>query len=220
MRSAGLDRDHVFSQLSMVVYESVINALDAKEPADPAHLISALDALPLPSAEQIAEALLVVVHADPGLSADDHVDRTIDVLGSDAGMTILVPLVEGVLDHLIDGPLHWLPDDSTVVFHDTIARRTFTHRFNDAERDLGILTVSVDLAGYGRFDEVHLPDGTAVDQFSVEHGHLAWRGPDGWLEEFQPGDLLVVNAVVRFGRLGTNPSRRRSRSPSSLTSRR
>ncbi len=195
MSSAGLDRDRVLSQLSMVVYQSVIDALAADEPADPAALTAALDALPLPSFEQITEALLAVVRADPGMSVDDHVDRTIGALGSAFGTTLLEPLVNEVVDHLIEGPLHWLPDDATVVFHDTIAGRTFTHRVNDAELELGILTVSVDLAGYGRFDDVRLADGSEVDQFSVEPGHLAWRGPDGWLGNFQPGDLLAVTAA-------------------------
>lgn len=195
MRSAGLDRDHVLSQLSMVVYQSVIDALSAAEPSDPTHLVAALDALPLPTTEQVAEALLAVVRSDPGLSADDHVDRTVDALGSAAGAGLLEPLVNRVLEQLIGGPLHWLPDDSTVAFHDTIAGRTFTHRVNDAELELEILTVSVDLAGYGRFDEVRLADGSVVDQFSVEDGHLAWRGPDGWLHNFRPGDLLAVTAA-------------------------
>jgi hypothetical protein len=195
MREAGLDREHVIGQLSMVISEKVIDTLSANAPQDPARLTAALDALPLPTAEEIAEALLAVARHHPGISADEHVGRTIASLGVAAGERILEPMVDGVLDQLVAGPLHWLAGDVTVVFHDTIAGRTFTHRFNEAERDLEVLTVSVDLAGFGRFDTVRLPDGTEVDQFSVEPGHLAWRGPDGWLARFQPGDLLAVTAV-------------------------
>ncbi len=195
MRDAGLDRDDVLSQLAMVTSESVINSLSEKEKSDPARLVAALDALPLPSVEQVAEALVAVVRAEPGITADEHVERALAMLGSESSRRILEPMADRVLDHLIDGPLHWLAGDVTVVFHDAIAGRTFAHRFNDAERELGILTVSVDLAACGRFDFVRLADGTEVDQFSVEPGHLAWRGPDGWLDGFQPGDLLAVSAT-------------------------
>jgi hypothetical protein len=158
-------------------------------------LIAALDALPLPTVERIAEVLLAIARADPGIGADEHVERTIATLGSAASARILEPLVDRVLGHLLDGPLHWLAGDTTVAFHDTIAGRTFTHRINDVERELEVLTVSVDLAGYGRFDSVRLTDGIEIDQFSVDADHLAWRGPDGWLDGFQPGDLLAVTAA-------------------------
>jgi hypothetical protein len=198
MRDAGLDRDDVLTQLAMVISESMINALAEKETPDPARLVAALDALPLPRVEQVAEALLAVVRAEPGITPDEHVERTLAMLGSDNGRRILEPMVDSVLDQLIHGPLHWLAGDVTVAFHDTVGGRTFTHRFNDAERELGILTVSVDLAAYGRFDIVRLDDGTEIDQFSVEPGHLAWRGPDGWLDGFQPGDLLAISAAFEL----------------------
>lgn len=195
MRDAGLDRDDVLSQLAMVISESVWITLSEKEKPDPARLAGTLDALPLPSVEQIAEALVAVVRAEPGIQADEHVERVLAMLGSENRRRILEPLAARVLDHLVDGPLYWLAGDVTVAFHDTIGGRTFTHRFNDAERELGILTVSVDLAAYGRFDIVRLADGTEIDQFSIEPGHLAWRGADGWLDGFQPGDLLGVSAT-------------------------
>ncbi len=110
-------------------------------------------------------------------------------------MTILEPLVNGVLDHLIGGPLHWLPDDATLCSTTRSPGARSPTASTKSNATLEIVTVSVDLAGYAWFDVVRLADGTEVDQFSVEHGHLAWRGPDGWLEEFQPGDLLAVNAA-------------------------
>lgn len=195
MRDAGLDRDRVLGQLAMVISDSVVDALSEEEPPDPARLAAALDALPLPTVEQVAEALVAVVRAEPGINADDHVERALAMLGSASSTRILEAMADRVLEHLVDGPLHWLAGDETVAFYDTVAGRTFTHRFNDAERELGVLTVSVDLAAHGRFDTVRLADGTEVDQFSVEPGHLAWRGPDGWLDRFAPGDLLAVSAA-------------------------
>lgn len=195
MRDAGLDRADVLGQLAMVISDSMMDALSEKESPDPARLPAALDALPLPSVEQVATALVAMARAEPGITANEHVERALAMLGSESSRRIVEPMAERVLEHLIDGPLHWLAGDVTVVFHDAIAGRTFTHRYNHAEHELGILTVSVDLAAYGRFDAVRLADGTEIDQFSIEPGHLAWRGPDGWLDGFQSGDLLAISAV-------------------------
>ncbi|MGE0305930.1 MAG: YecA family protein [Acidimicrobiia bacterium] len=197
MRDAGLDRDAVLGQLAMVISENIFDSLSQEQERapDPVRLIAALDALPLPSAERIAAALVATARSEPGITVDDHVERAIAMLGSAGSRRIVEAMINRVLDRLIDGPLHWLAGDVTLVFHDTIAGRTFTHQFNDAERELEVLTVSVDLAAYERFDTVRLADGTEIEQFSVERGHLAWSGPSGWLDAFQPGDLLAVSAT-------------------------
>lgn len=195
MSEAGLDREAVFGQLAMVIAGTVIEALSEGESSDPARLSAALDALPLPEADDVARALLVSVRAEPGISANELVDRAVEMFGSPASSQVLEPMVDLVLERLVDGPLHWLAGDATVVFHDAIVGRTFTHRLNDGERELGMLTVSVDLAAFDRFDVVRLEDGGEVELVSAEPGHLAWRGPDGWLDGFEPGDLLAVSAV-------------------------
>jgi hypothetical protein len=195
MSEAGLDREAVFGQLAMVIAGTVIEALSEGESSDPARLCAALDALPLPEADDVARALLAAVRAEPGITANELVDRAVEMSGSPASSQVLEPMVDRVLERLVDGPLHWLAGDETVVFHDAIVGRTFTHRLNDGERELGMLTVSVDLAAFDRFDVVRLEDGSEVELVSAEPGHLAWRGPDGWLDGFGPGDLLAVSAV-------------------------
>jgi hypothetical protein len=194
MREAGLERDAVLGQLAMVISANVIEALSTREPVDPARLVAGFDELPMPTVERVAEALVAVARAQPGIGADD-VEQALAKLGSGPGGTVVESLVDRVLDRLTLRALHWLAGDLTVVFYDTIAGRTFTHRLTDAEHELEVLAVSVDLAAFGRFDTVRLADGTDVDQISVESGHLGWRGPDGWLAQFQPGDLLAVTAA-------------------------
>lgn len=194
MRDAGLAQSDVLGQLAMTIAESLREALSNRTPVDPARLAAALDALPMPSADQIAKVLVEIIRDTPGLAVDEHVERAVAVLGPPTTGGLLETLVERSLDHLVEGPLHWLAGDVTVGYFDAIAGRTFTHRLNDAERELGVLTVSVDLAGYQRFDSVRLGDGTELDQFSADRGHLAWTGPAGWLDGFSDGDLLVFTA--------------------------
>ena len=191
----GLDRLDALRQIVSVMTEQILVTVSNDEPMDREAYAAALEALPLPDRPELATALVAVARAHPGISVDDHVDRTIDGLGRRAGRGLLEPMLDRLLDDLIDGPLHWLSGDRTLAYHDTVADRTFTHLLNGAERELQVISVAVDLAGYQRFDRVHLADGTELEQFSVEPGHLAWRGPDGWLERFEPGDLLSVTAT-------------------------
>lgn len=200
LRADGFDRDAVLGQMTMVIAEALLEALSADVAVDPATMAAGYDALPLPEAAEIATALVTVARANPGIDADSHVSQTIAALGSTSGERLLEPMVDRVLESLLDGPLHWLADDATVVFHDTVARRVLTHRFNEAERELGALTVSVDCAGFTRFDTVRLADGTELEQFSVEPHHVVWHGPDGWLDRFQPGDLVALTATFESPR--------------------
>ncbi len=191
----GLDRLDALRQIVSVMTEQILAMVSDDEPMDHEAYAAALAALPLPDRPELAAALVAVARAHPGIAVDEHVERTIDLLGHRAGRELLETMLDRLLDDLIDGPLHWLSGDRTVVHHDTVAGRTFTHRLNAAERELQILGVAVDLAGYRRFDRVLLVDGTELEQFSVEPGHLAWSGPDGWLERFEPGALLSVTAT-------------------------
>lgn len=57
MRDAGLDREAVLGQLAMAIAGTAIEALSDGERSDPARLVAALDALPLPAADVVGRAL-------------------------------------------------------------------------------------------------------------------------------------------------------------------
>lgn len=189
LRGLGLDRDTVLSQLSLVIAEHLSAALSTQSHFDIDAYVEALEALPLPEGSDIADHVLKIARTNPGIEANDLVDAVLASLGSDAA-PVVGPLVDRVFDGLLDGPLHLLPRDRTVVVPDLVAGTTFTHRLNEAEAELGLLSISFDLGALTRIDTVKLTDGTELAQFSVEVHHLAWRGPDGWLDRFEPGDLL------------------------------
>jgi hypothetical protein len=194
----GLDRDAVLSQLAIVIGEHMSEALSEHSEFDVDAYVKALDELPLPTAAEIADCLVETVRAEPGVTADRHFEAAMAALGSGGGR-VLEALVDRVLDDLVDGPLHWLPDDRTVVVPDLVAPATFTHRLTDAEAAMGVLTVGFDLGAFGRFHTVRLRDGTELDQYSADVDHLAWHGPEGWLDRFDPGDLLALAVTVDVG---------------------
>jgi len=195
LRSLGLDRDAVLSQFSLVIAEHLSVVLSERSRFDVESYVEALEALPLPEGSDIADHLLKITRASPGIEADDLVDAVLESLGSGSG-PVVGRLVEQVFDELLNGPLHLLPGDQTVVVPDLVAGATFTHRFNEAEAQLSLLSVAFDLGALDRIDTIRLPDGTELDQFSADVHHLAWRGPDGWLDGFAPGDLLGFTVTV------------------------
>lgn len=196
LQAAGHARDEVISQLSMTIGEHIVQMLGNDSPSD--KLVAAFAALPLPDAAEVAAAVLAVARAEPGLTRDEHLARTRAALESKVSTRILDSLIDGARDELIEHLLHRLADDATVVFHDTIAGRAFTHRLTENEHEIGVLSASFDLAAFGRFDVVRLPGGDELQQVSARDGHLAWMGPEGWLDAFQPGGLLAVTAAFEL----------------------
>ncbi len=188
LRGLGLDRDAVLSQMSLVVAQHLSSALSSQSLFDTGAYVEALEALPLPEASDIAERAVRIARDRPGISVEEHIDAVVASLGS--GGVVVEELVDRVVDDLVDGPLYWLPGDRTVVVPDLLAGKVFTHRFNEVEAELGLLSVAFDLGALARIDTVRLSDGTELDQFSVEQHHRGWRGPDGWLDRFEAGDLL------------------------------
>jgi hypothetical protein len=195
LRDLGLDRDQVLSQLTMALTEQLAASLRSGEAFDREAFVALLADLPLPGRDAVAQALIDVARAHPGIGADEHCERALAIV-SPSGSPLVESMVDKVLDRMVFGPLHWLPGDLTVHVPDLVDGRTFTRRFNEAEAELGILTAGFDLGAFARFDAVRLPDGTELEQYSLSRTHLAWRGPEGWLAEFAPGDLLAVTAVV------------------------
>ncbi len=198
LRDQGLDRHEILSQLSLAVGEHLSAALSSNSKFDVDDYVEALERLPMPGASDIARRLVETARDQPGITPDDHCDAVVASLGPGGG-PVLEEMVDRVLDELIEGPLWWLPGDQTVVVPDLVQRATFTHRLTDAEAELGVLSAGFDLGAFGRFDIVRLSDGTELDQFSADHHHLGWRGPQEWLARFEPGDLLACTVTVEAG---------------------
>lgn len=195
LRDLGLDREQVLSQLTMINGIQLSQALDSKTKVDIDRYVEALEHLPLPSVADAAGRLIELARAEPGIDVDEHLDSAIESFDATQS-DLLRPLVEDMIEHLVDdmveGPLAWLTGDRTVLVPDLVAPATFTHRYNESEAALGILTAAFDLGAFRRFDVLELSDGTELEQFSAERDHIGWRGPDGWLADFEPGDLVAV----------------------------
>lgn len=197
LRALGLDRDRVLSQISMVISEHLLSALESGSPFDRDAYVGGLAALPLPEAGDVERALVEVVRSQQGIDVQELVDRVVSQFAADDSDARLVEaLVEQVLDHVADGPIEFLPRDFVLHVPDLVDGRTFTHRLTEHEAELGMLSVGFDLGAFATFDTVRLADGTELEQYSVEPHHLGWGSHEGWLDAFSPGDLLAVTASV------------------------
>ena len=161
----------------MVIGEHVSAAL-AVGTFDTAGDIEALGSLPLPTAREVAGRLIDTARSEPGIHVEDHVDAVVASFAKGNEQAV-ESLINKVLERLIEGPLHWLPGDATVVVADVVAGRTLLHRLTDAEVELGVLSAGFDLGAFARFDNVRLTDGSVVEQFSVERGLRPHHKPSG-----------------------------------------
>jgi hypothetical protein len=193
LTAAGLDADQVMVELIMAFTRSVQDS--QADGSDPEAAYNArLDQLPLPAAAEIESALLDVAEQAVVIDTDTLVAESVEILGHRRDDPLVVQLVEMVEERLADdGPLAWLPHDRTAHVPSLTAGIVLTHVLNDAERTIGSLVVSFDLAGFERLDEVTC-EGHELEPVSAEPGHLAWTGPDGWLEQFEVGATLAVRA--------------------------
>lgn len=120
-------------------------------------------------------------------------------------------LVDDVLDRMLedDGPLALLAGDVVVHVPTITEGIVLTHRMNSSELALGVLVASFDLAGFRRIDDLRLADGTEIEPFSADTGHLAWAGPEGWLASLADGDVVAVrvdsDGRVSLDRLEADP---------------
>lgn len=218
LQAAGMERDEVLSQITMALGEHLMYALHGDTFDNDAYITS-LASLPLPSVDDVVCRLIDVVRARQGVSADELIDTVIEQLVTGFGgstsdtepgsgnMSIIHTFVERVFDTMVYNELHMIPPDLTVHVGALVDGRTFTHRFTDAEAELEVLSVGFDLGWYSRFDTVEvIIEGRGADvgpepveQFSAEQDHLAWRGPDGWLADFEPGSLLAITTTISTG---------------------
>lgn len=152
---------------------------------------------PLPTLEELRRAAVEIAATNQGIDADEHFAAVLARFDADEGAEL-----EGVLDTVIDemtmdeqGEIAWLAGDRTVAVAALTEGIVHTHVLTEAEKHIGALTVAVDLAGFARRSDLSLPDGTEVGDFSAEPGHVAWSGPDGWLDRYGVGAVLAVRIV-------------------------
>lgn len=190
----GVARDQVMGELAMAFAHTAQAALAADgEGFDTGAYEAALALLPLPSRADIEAAALAIV-AGPPVRADDLDAGVLTHLGRPATDPLAMVVVERVLERLMDddGPLALLAGDLVVDVGALTAGIVLTHRLSAAERDLDVLAVGFDLAGFARRTEPRLADGTALDPVDLEGGGWGWHGPPGWLRAGGPGALLAV----------------------------
>jgi hypothetical protein len=193
--TAGLDRESVLRQLVLCFTPTLMAALDDDEAFEEADYLAALERLPLPSGEQVEQALIDIVRTHRALPIDE-LDQ---LLGDRLGVPAVDPVVELLLDrveqHVIDqdGPLEILAGDDVVHVETLTGDMVLTHELTPEERDDDLLLLGADLHGFRRRDEVTLEHGASV---SVTPG--AWGGPTGWLSDVPPYGVVAVR--LRGGR--------------------
>ncbi|HYZ38055.1 MAG TPA: SEC-C metal-binding domain-containing protein [Pseudonocardiaceae bacterium] len=184
----GRDRIDIMRQLVLALTASTMSVVEHREVDLDAYL-TALDRLPVPSVADVTPAMIDIVRAQQGITADDLDQLLITQLGMPAGDPVTETLLDRVSDHVIgpDGALEMLAGDRLLHVESLTGGIVLTHRLSAAERRSGMLEVGIDLAGFWRRDELRLPGGGGLD---VAEG--SWVGPAGWLSGYPDGAVLAV----------------------------
>jgi hypothetical protein len=199
LRAGGSDREAILRELVLTFAPVVKRALEEKTPADPDTYLRALSWLPLPSRTEIEDAVTRAVSAAPGVATDELVEVVRERLHRDGDDAAAEDLIDRVIDQLVDdGPMAWASGDRLVHVGALTGDIVLTHVLTDAERDLGVVNASFDLAGFDLRERLILPNGEPLTTFSAEHGHLGWMGPPGWLDHC-PGGSTVAFRVDPAG---------------------
>ena len=194
--AAGVDRVSVLRQLTLCLTPTLMAALDDEDGFSESDYLAALERLPLPTGEQVEQALVEIVRTRRALPIDE-LDR---LLGERLGVSVDDPVIELLLDRVEqsviggDGPLEILAGDDVVHVETLTDHMVLTHELTPEERDADLLLVGADLHGFRRRDEMTLPDGSSL---SVTPG--AWVGPAGALTALPSGGVVAVQ--VRDGRV-------------------
>ncbi len=169
---------------------------------------SALDALPPPSDDDIAEAMVEIVNRHRVTTLDGLRDELFSALHLPGAVAPFQTIVDRMLETLIsdDGPLRLLTEDRVVDRRQLTADVVLTHQVTRDEITDDILDATVDLeviapddefevvlegiAGPGEAVPVHVDD--AGPRTDPERRRLWWHGPDDWLSQCPDGAVVAV----------------------------
>ncbi len=227
----GLTREAVAGQLILVLTAAIQRTLGESGATstgvsvdgvplgyDEQRYLRALARLPMPTPDEVADAVNQVVAQNQGSTPTQITARSLAILGRDPDDdSAAFGVTSTIEDGIEDGILAELSDDRIVHLPSLFGDIVLTHRMTEAELGVSALScVGNDLVGFAWRDDVTIdgsgegplagslaaappaPDGVSEDSgsalavMSVEPGHVAWMGPAGWLNHLHPGDLLAV----------------------------
>jgi SEC-C motif len=211
LRAEGLDREDVLRNLVLALLPQLQAAVTDKVPFNRAAYAASLDRLPLPTFEDLAQALVGITRERQPIAIDDLESRTMSSFGLPVDEEPYRSLLDNVMDAIVDpdGLLEYLAGNLVVEPASLCGNAVLTHRLTEAERATDSLVIDTDLPGFARReDPIRTADGDEVHTDLLDGGGLCWHGPDGWLERFDAGDLLAVRVLgdaVAIGVLESEP---------------
>jgi hypothetical protein len=156
--------------------------------------VAALDRLPLPSPERVAQVLVAAVRDGQPVSADEVDELVAAQLGLSPDDPLTETLLDQVLEELLDdheGPLAMLAPDLLLHVPSMLDGVVLTHRLTAGERESDTL-LATDLP----FSRMGLRHGdTVVDVSVAEDGRSRWYGPPDWLLPYPDGALLAIRVA-------------------------
>lgn len=210
--AAGFDRPEVLDQLGVVALHEMHDLLSAAHVADPAtnslpappapsapsapsassaflgldvaRFDRRLASLPLPSSDELADAVRSAVSGHPGSTVDEVVALTLDALGRQPNDEIADSMAQQMVDHLWEdlGELSLLSGDRVVFVPSLVADVVLTHRLTEDDMArAGVMGVS----GWA-----YVPD------WFVHHHQTDLLWPEEWISAHTVDDLVAITVDI------------------------
>lgn len=191
--STGMERRAVLRQLVLALTPAMVGALQGERPFDVDEYVDALDRLPVPGAEEVADALLTVARERQPIPTEELKQLAAQCLGVPLDDPVIATLLDEVEEQLLDGGTLAMLVPGQILHVESFTSATVaTHRLTPEEHRSGVLTTAVDLAGFAHRSGLRLSGGTELVPTPDADGLPGWAGPPGWLDEYPDGALLAV----------------------------
>ncbi|HEU5003181.1 MAG TPA: SEC-C domain-containing protein [Actinomycetota bacterium] len=183
--AAGMEPEDVLDELCGALELATEAAAVEERDLDVGAYVASLASLPVPEVLQLVAAVrATLMQTRYGMAEASCVNQALLRLGRGSDDTLTRHALAGVINDLVaGGQLESLAGDRILLAREAIKGSVLTHRLTAAELAGDVLAVS-DLAGLELVDEGY----SFVEVDGAEHLH----GPEGWLADFSPGELVAL----------------------------
>lgn len=190
---AGVDAEQAFDEMAFILTAHATEGAGAFAGND--RYLRDLAGLPMPEDLDVADTFFDEVESRQPVLLDELCRGVVERLGGEPDSPGMMAWVKRAADELIEfGDLTILPGERIVDAASLFAGAAMTHVLSGEEIQGGMIFAGSDLTGLADQEDLELDDGTPIRSAQVG-GDLRWFVPNDWMDQFQPGQTLVVSVT-------------------------
>lgn len=195
MTAMGVDRASAIGNLVLAFLGPLHTTLSEQSAFDEERYRQRLSRLPLPTPDQVEEALVAIARERQPVGAGELLAAAADRFGYAPDDELFHTVADQAFDDLLEGRvLDFAGGDAVVHVPSLLADVVLTHTITEAEVATDTLAGSFDLAPFADAlgPDLVTADGVRLAPLSADRGHIGWRAPKGWLADLGAGTTIAV----------------------------